>query len=97
MYILGYSTTKKKDCHAHFEWNKKTNNVFTKETTNFRSSMLERHVAQHDHVDTLRAKLIKTVYKHNFDIPVGDSLDGVSFSKFQYLESDPDYFWNDSI
>ena len=31
------------------------NNAFTKGTTNFRSAMLKRHVAHHDHVDALRA------------------------------------------
>ena len=30
------------------------NNAFTKGTTNFRSSMLERHVTHHDQVDALR-------------------------------------------
>ena len=33
------------------------NNAFTKGTTNFRSSTLERHVAHHDHADALKRQL----------------------------------------
>ena len=50
---LQYDEEKRMSCSICVKHQK--NNAFTKGTNNFRSSMLERHVAHDDHADALRA------------------------------------------